>query len=79
MCCVSRGKKTKTDVPIEDAVPTALVPNLERYLSHHRPILIRHTGRGANRLPDLPSRVPSMDFRYCSPMSEGAIYDQSPS
>jgi len=26
-----KGQETKTDVPIEDAVPTALVPNLERY------------------------------------------------
>jgi integrase/recombinase XerD len=72
-----RRPETKTDVPIEDAVPTALVPNLERYLSHHRPILIRRTGRWRNRLPDLAEPGAFLWIsRYCSPMSEGAIYDQ---
>jgi integrase len=37
--------ETKTRQPIEVPFPPALVPKLERYLSHYRPFLLARTGR----------------------------------
>jgi integrase/recombinase XerD len=71
------GTETKTGAPIDNLIPAALNPYLERYLSHYRPYLIGRAGRWKNRLPDLPA--PGMHLwvsNYASAMSEGAIYEQ---
>jgi integrase len=71
------GSETKTGAPIDDLIPTALNPYLERYLSHYRRYLVGRTGGWKNRLPDL--REPGMHLwvsNYASAMSEGAIYQQ---
>jgi integrase/recombinase XerD len=71
------GAETKTGADIDNLIPTALNPYLERYLSHYRPFLAERAGRWKNRLPDLPS--PGMHLwvsNYASAMSEGAIYEQ---
>ncbi len=71
------GAETKTGSAIDNLVPAALNPYLERYLSYHRPFLAQRTGRWKNRLPDLPSPGKHLWVsNYASAMSEGAIYEQ---
>jgi integrase len=42
--------ETKSRMPIEVPLPDTLIPNLERYLAHYRPLLKQRTGRW-NRAP----------------------------
>jgi len=71
------GAETKTGTAIDNLVPAALNPYLERYLSYHRPFLAQRTGRWKNRLPDLPPPGKHLWVsNYASAMSEGAIYEQ---
>jgi integrase len=67
--------ETKTRTSIEAPFPEALVANLERYLTHHRPILARRTGRW-NRRANPPSQLINALWvsKDGSPMTEIAIY-----
>jgi hypothetical protein len=67
--------ETKTHEPIEASIPTDLVPYLERYLMHHRAILVERTGRW-NRIEGTNPQQTSALFvsRDGSKMTEIAIY-----
>ena len=42
---IFEASETKTGDPFEAPIPDELVPGLERYLTEHRPLLLRRTGR----------------------------------
>ena len=66
--------ETKTHEAIEASIPTDLVPYLERYLRHHRPILVERTGRW-NRVEGTNQRTSALFVsRDGSAMTEIAIY-----
>jgi hypothetical protein len=71
------GEETKTGVPIEDLVPAGLNRYLERYLSHHRPVLASRTHlRNGRHRQFRPAEMSLWISTNCSAMSEGAIYEQ---
>ncbi len=67
--------ETKTHEAIEASIPTDLVPYLERYLTHHRPVLVERTGRW-NRIEGTSRQRTSALFvsKDGSKMTEIAIY-----
>ena len=67
--------ETKTHEAIEASIPSDLVPYLERYLTHHRPILAERTGRW-NRIEGTSRQRTSALFvsKDGSKMTEIAIY-----
>jgi hypothetical protein len=56
--------ETKSHVPYEAIVPSALTPRLERYLDIHRPVLRR--GERANSRPDAPPINSKLDAVWVS-------------
>ncbi len=70
------AKETKTHAPIECRFPEALVPYLERYLSHYRPFLTALAHRPRRERSFRPPGVALWVSTYCSAMSEQAIYDR---
>ena len=58
------AEETKTHVPYEAVLPSALAPRLERYLDAHRPVLLR--GEPADRNPDAPPIHPELDAVWVS-------------
>lgn len=70
------GAETKNRRPIDVPIPVALVPHVERYLSHYRPFLTRPTGhwRGKRALNSPGNRL--WISSYGTAMSQGAIYDR---
>ena len=53
-CIRFEAAETKTRIPIEVPFPTALVPNLERYLSAYRPLLAQCDGHWRTERPAHP-------------------------
>jgi integrase/recombinase XerD len=58
------AEETKSCVPYEAVVPSALAPRLERYLDVHRPVLMR--GERAGGRPDATPIHPGLDAVWVS-------------
>jgi site-specific recombinase XerD len=63
-------------VPIEFAIPAELIPFLDRYLSHYRPMLNVATGHWGGRRTLVQVGARLWVSNYGSAMSAGAVYDR---
>jgi integrase len=68
------GEETKTGNPIDLPAPDALTPYIDRYLSHHRPLLLKRIGSWSRGDHDTREAFWISDHR--SAMSQAAVYYQ---